>query len=69
MVDFVGKVENFDEDFKTVCDRLGLGYKYKTQNVGSDYDYREFYDEQTYEIVTKRCKWDIETFGYKFEEG
>ena len=32
-----------------------------------DYDWRSFYDDDTYDAVTEKCKTDIEYFGWKFD--
>lgn len=80
IVDFVGKLENIDNDFRSVCKRLGIKNvdlpRYNTRNdwskfnnieyESSDY-YRGFYTNKTKELVAKRYKKDIEMFGYNFK--
>lgn len=68
-VDFIGKIENFQSDFDYVCDILNKP-KSKLPHIFRstiNKHYTEYYDEDTYNIVFKKYKQDIEYFGYKFE--
>lgn len=80
LVDFVGKLENIDQDFNMVCKKIGLPKlvlpKYNTRfdwklvkknkdNENQNY-YRRYYNEKTKELINHRYKKDIRLFGYEF---
>jgi hypothetical protein len=69
MVDFVGRMENLDNDFAYVAERLGCDKKLAKVNTGNDRHYSDQYDEETREIVRRVYAKDIELFGYAFEHG
>tara|TARA_B110000858_G_scaffold143944_1_gene163463 strand:+ start:291 stop:887 length:597 start_codon:yes stop_codon:yes gene_type:complete len=65
--DFIGKTENLQSDFNTVCDKIGiphikLGYANKTKHR----HYTEYYNWKTREIVANEFSDDIDYFDYVF---
>ena len=68
LVDFIGVYENFNEDFGYICKELGLKNNFGFLNKNKDYDYRTFYSDVSAEIIKNKCAWEIERYGYKFDE-
>ena len=68
LVDFVGRLENFGEDLRWVCDRTGIELEAVPHKNRSDHThYSELYTPETEQIVRERFERDIEYFGYEFE--
>jgi hypothetical protein len=67
--DFIGKIENINEDFNFAQERLGLEKtKLCERHVTSKYNYKLYYqDPKIIDLVGEYYKEDIETFGYEFE--
>jgi chondroitin 4-sulfotransferase 11 len=68
MVDFVGRVENMENDFAYVASKLGCSRKLDKVNTSNQRHYSSYYDEETREIVRRVYARDIELFDYGFEE-
>lgn len=66
-LDFVGRYENLDSDFRIVCDKIGLAAKGLQWFNPSAHDYYlHAYTPETVEIVADLYREDIEYFGYRF---
>lgn len=66
MVDFVGRFENFEEDFAYVCSQLGVSLELPHLNATKRRPYQEYYTPRTRDMLYDLAESTIETFGYKF---
>lgn len=73
LVDYVGKLENINEDIKVICNRL----KISTDNIHNtniphinqtdrEPDYRKYYNEISKRIITDAFYHDLVNFNYSF---
>ena len=72
LIDYIGRFENVENDFYEIVSHLNLEDVYlpHTNKSGNEFmvnDYRYFYDEETKEIVRKNHLFDLEFFGYEFD--
>jgi len=67
-MDFIGRFENLEEDFKSVCERIGLkGAELEHVNRSErKQSYREYYDEITREKIASRYSNTLSRFQYSF---
>jgi len=68
VVDFIGRFENMDEDFRKVAEILKIPGGLAHINATIHKHYSSYYNETTKGIVAKEFKGCIESFGYKFED-
>jgi hypothetical protein len=69
LVDFVGRIENIQEGWKTVCEKNGMPYAklHHLKNSSKLYPHhREFYTPELVKKVAKRYAKDIDLFEYKY---
>lgn len=69
-IDFIGKLENIDNDTVTILEKIGLPSNIKVPvlntNKMNSLPYREVYDAKTRAFVEKNFKKDLEYFEYEF---
>lgn len=67
LVDFYGKLENFQEDFNFVCSKIGISSaSLDVRNPTNHNHYKELYSEEAKSLVAELYKKDIELLGYEF---
>lgn len=66
--DFIGRQESFDEDLRTVFERIEVPWPGESLrvNTGPRVDYREHYDDAMRDKVAEVFAADLERFGYEF---
>lgn len=65
--DYIGKVETLQEDFDKICKIIGVGQTTLANLNSSPHgDYRDFYDEESKDFISKVHNKTIERFGYVF---
>jgi len=65
LTDFVGKIENLEEDWKIVCERLNIPLTELPHNKkAKTVDYADYYNENNIKLVAKLWAKDFETFQY-----
>lgn len=67
LVNFVGRYENLEDDFRTVCSEIGVSRKLPKLNVSDKKPYQEYYNRKTIALVKEAFSPDIELFEYEFE--
>lgn len=70
IVDFVGRYERLQDDFASICGRIGIAVPtlpHRRQATDRGKDYRSYYDDVTAALVAEHFRADIERFGYRFD--
>ena len=63
--DFLGKFENIEEDFKIICEKIGIQCELLHQNKTDKIDFKKYYIKPIAEKVLKIYKKDFELFNYQ----
>jgi hypothetical protein len=65
LVDYIGRMENLNHDFKIVLDRLGVHSTLPHLNKSrKSNDFLKYYSQKSIDIVNEAFKRDVELFGY-----
>ncbi len=65
--DYVGRVEEMQEGYDEICERIGISSRPLDKVNGSRRgNYRDYYDQQLIDGVAKLYARDLELFGYDF---
>jgi hypothetical protein len=65
--DIIIKIEEIDEQFKQIQNILKVEKPLEQQNKGNySGSYRDYYTDETRDLVAKYFKYEIDTFGYTF---
>jgi len=65
-IDFIGKFESIDEDFRQIRNAIGVDADLPHLNASKRPGYQHYYDDETRKIVEQWFHEDIERFGYRF---
>jgi len=66
LADWIGRFERLEQDFRTVCRRIGVSAALPLRNASEHGPYPEYYDARSRDLVRARYRDDIEAFGYAF---
>ena len=70
LMDFIGKLENLNDDWHHVCKQIDIPFSpLPHENRTKKKDFRSYYSDNEKSMVENLWKRDIETFGYRFEDG
>ena len=70
-LDYVGKFENIEQDFNNIAEQIGIKECYtdiplkNVTNYNKEH-YRDYYNDETREVVENRYAKDLEYWEYKF---
>jgi len=68
LVDNIYKYETLSEDWRTICDDIGIEHTpLKHHNSSAHFYYTEYYDQETIDYVGHMYEQEITRFNYTFE--
>ena len=67
-LNYIGRVENINEDMEYICKKNNIEYREPIKKINSSNrgSYKEYYDNETIEIIKERFKEDLILFPYEF---
>lgn len=67
-IDFIGRFETFEADYRKILDMLGIGeIEISNKNASKNRKhFREYYNDETRQLVAQIYKLDIQIFNYQF---
>ena len=66
-VNYIGRFENLQQDFDTVCNMIGMPKRELPHSNKTDHKhYTEYYDDETVDLITQSYHMDINMFNYKY---
>lgn len=69
LMDFIGKLENLQSDWETVCERTGIPHQeLQRKNASERSHYQDYYDSESRQLVARHWAREIDLFGYRFDE-
>lgn len=69
LMDFVGKLENLQDDWQTVCDRIGIPCQaLPHKKVIKRENFRRYYNDETRQLVARHWARETELFEYSFND-
>ncbi|NBC02769.1 MAG: sulfotransferase family 2 domain-containing protein [Bacteroidetes bacterium] len=66
LVDYIARFENLEQDFLKICSIIGIQAELPHINKLNNTHYREYYTDETRELVRHSHKTDIDLFEYEF---
>lgn len=65
LIDYIGKLESIQEDFKLIANKLNIKYKdVPHYNKSTHEDYIKYYNSNSIQLVNKYFNADFKLFGY-----
>lgn len=67
LVDYIARFENIDNEFEVICQQIGIKIKKLPHlNISNMTHYRDYYSDETRELIRQTYQADIELFDYEF---
>ncbi len=66
-LDFVGFLENLNDDFTYITKKIGITCCLHTSNKSKHKNYQDYYNDETKEIIREVYSEDIKMLGYNFD--